>query len=100
MIAAQTGIAGSSTIGDYVVLAGQVGISDKVRLEDRVVICAQSGIPTGKIVRAGSAMLGSPARPLASFKKIYAQWANLPNLAKKVENLSLQLAGQSKSDGS
>ena len=29
VIAAQAGIAGSSTIGDYVVLAGQVGISEK-----------------------------------------------------------------------
>jgi len=100
VIAAQAGIAGSSTIGDYVVLAGQVGISDKVRLEDRVVVGAQSGIPTGKVVRAGSAMMGSPARPLASFKKVYAHWMNLPNLAKKVERLSRQLAGQSKSDGS
>ena len=76
------------------------GISDKVRLEDRVVVGAQSGIPTGKIVRAGSAMMGSPARPLASFKKVYAHWMNLPNLAKKVEHLSRQLAAQSKSNGS
>ncbi|MGH7875914.1 MAG: UDP-3-O-(3-hydroxymyristoyl)glucosamine N-acyltransferase, partial [Candidatus Binatia bacterium] len=96
IIAAQAGIAGSSVIGDYVVLAGQVGIGDKVRLENRVVIGAQSGIPTGKVVRAGSVMLGSPARPLASFKKIYAHWVNLPNLAKKVERLSRQSAASSK----
>jgi UDP-3-O-[3-hydroxymyristoyl] glucosamine N-acyltransferase len=97
-ISAQTGIAGSSVIGDYVVLAGQVGISDKVRIEDRVIIGAQSGIPTGKLVRAGSMLLGTPARSLASFKKIYAQWVNLPNLGKKVQELSRLMAAQSKGD--
>jgi UDP-3-O-[3-hydroxymyristoyl] glucosamine N-acyltransferase len=88
VIAAQTGISGSVEIGDYVVMGGQVGVGDKVRIEDQAVIGAQAGIPSGKIVRRGSAMWGTPARPMAEFKKTYAQLANLPNLARKVKELA------------
>jgi UDP-3-O-[3-hydroxymyristoyl] glucosamine N-acyltransferase len=88
VIAAQTGISGSVEIGDYVVLGGQVGVGDRVRIEDQSVIGAQAGIPTGKIVRRGSAMWGTPARPMAEFKKTYAALTNLPKLAKKVRELS------------
>jgi UDP-3-O-[3-hydroxymyristoyl] glucosamine N-acyltransferase len=95
VIAAQTGISGSVEIGNFVVIGGQVGIGDKVRIEDQVVIGAQAGIPTGKVVRRGSVMWGTPARPMSEFKKIYAQIANLPNLAKKVKQLAESLAAKS-----
>lgn len=88
VIAAQTGISGSVEIGDYVVIGGQVGVGDRVRIEDQAVIGAQAGIPTGKIVRRASAMWGTPARPMAEFKKTYAALTNLPNLTKKVRELS------------
>jgi UDP-3-O-[3-hydroxymyristoyl] glucosamine N-acyltransferase len=88
VIAAQTGIAGSSEIGDYVVIGGQVGVGNGVRIEDRAVIGAQAGIPTGKKVRAGLTLWGTPARPLAEFKKTYAELTNLPKLVKKVKELS------------
>lgn len=96
VIAAQTGISGSVEIGNYVVIGGQVGIGDKVRIEDQVVIGAQAGIPTGKILRRGSAVWGTPARPMTEFKKSYAQVANLPRLAKKVDELAELMAGKSK----
>jgi UDP-3-O-[3-hydroxymyristoyl] glucosamine N-acyltransferase len=88
VIAAQTGISGSVDIGEYVVLGGQVGVADHVRLEDRVVAGAQAGIPTGKIIRKGTTVWGTPARPLAEFKKMYAHMANLPALARKLKELS------------
>src|SRR5690242_18198664 len=91
VIAAQTGISGSVEIGNYVVIGGQVGIGDKVRIEDQVTIGAQAGIPTGKIIRKGSAVWGTPARPMSEFKKTYAQIVNLPNLARKVSELSRRL---------
>jgi UDP-3-O-[3-hydroxymyristoyl] glucosamine N-acyltransferase len=92
VIAAQTGISGSVEIGDYVVIGGQVGVGDKVRIESQAVIGAQAGIPTNKVVRRGSAMWGTPARPMAEFKKTYAQIANLPNLAKKVNQMAKLIA--------
>lgn len=93
VIAAQTGISGSAQIGDYVVLAGQVGVADRVRIEDRAVVGAQAGIPTGKTVRKGSTMWGTPARPLAQFKKIYAHLSHLPKLAQTVKEISRRLPG-------
>jgi UDP-3-O-[3-hydroxymyristoyl] glucosamine N-acyltransferase len=65
-----------------------VGVADRVRIEDHSVIGAQAGIPTGKIVRRGSTMWGTPARPLDHFKKMYASLSNLPGLAKQVKELS------------
>ena len=88
VIAAQTGISGSVEIGEYVVLGGQVGVADHVRLEDQVVAGAQAGIPTGKIIRKGTTVWGTPARPLTEFKKMYAHMSNLPALARKVKELS------------
>jgi UDP-3-O-[3-hydroxymyristoyl] glucosamine N-acyltransferase len=92
VIAAQTGISGSVEIGDYVVMGGQVGVADHVRVEEGAVIGAQAGIPTGKIIRKGSTVWGTPARPLAEFKKQYAHLANLPNLARKVGELSRRVS--------
>jgi UDP-3-O-[3-hydroxymyristoyl] glucosamine N-acyltransferase len=97
VIAAQSGISGSVEIGDYVVMGGQVGVGDRARIEDQAVIGAQAGVPTGKIVRRGSAVWGTPARPMSEFKKSYAQLTNLPNLARKVNELWRLAAGSSKS---
>ncbi len=93
VIAAQTGISGSVEIGDYVVIGGQVGIADRVRIEDNVVIGAQAGIPTGKVVRKGSTVWGTPARPLTVFKRQYAHLSHLPSLAQKVKELSRKMSG-------
>jgi UDP-3-O-[3-hydroxymyristoyl] glucosamine N-acyltransferase len=95
VIAAQTGISGSVEIGNYVVIGGQVGIGDKVRIEDQVVIGAQAGIPTGKILRRGSAVWGTPARPMTEFKKSWAQVAKLPRLAREVKKLAEWVAARS-----
>ncbi|CAI5513609.1 unnamed protein product, partial [Closterium sp. Naga37s-1] len=44
IICGQTGIGGSSTLGDYVVLAGQVGVADHVTIADKVRVAAKSGV--------------------------------------------------------
>lgn len=84
VIAAQTGISGSAEIGDYVVIAGQVGIGERARIEDRVVVGGQAGILPGKVVRAGSVVWGTPARPLAEFKRLHAAWSRLPEWIEKL----------------
>jgi UDP-3-O-[3-hydroxymyristoyl] glucosamine N-acyltransferase len=96
VIAAQTGISGSAEIGDYVVMAGQVGVGPRVHIEDQAVIAGQSGVLDGKTVRKGSTVWGTPARPIANIKKIYASLTNLPNLTRMVEELSRRLPGDSK----
>lgn len=94
VIAAQTGISGSSTLGHHVVVGGQVGIADHCKLEDNSIAGAQAGIPTGKTIRGGQVVWGTPARPLEKFKEQYAWFARLPDLAARIKELEAKL-GQS-----
>jgi UDP-3-O-[3-hydroxymyristoyl] glucosamine N-acyltransferase len=87
VIAAQTGISGSSKLGHHVVVGGQVGIADHCTLEDGCIAGAQAGIPTGKIIRKGQTMWGTPARPLEQFKEAYFWFARLPELAERIKKL-------------
>jgi UDP-3-O-[3-hydroxymyristoyl] glucosamine N-acyltransferase len=87
VIAAQTGISGSSTIGKRAMIGGQVGIADHCTLEDGAIVGAQAGIPTGKTIRQSQIVWGTPARPLERFKAQYAWFARLPELAQRVRAL-------------
>jgi len=87
VIAAQTGISGSSTLGKRVVVGGQVGIADHCTLEDGAIAGAQAGIPTGKTIRKGQPVWGTPARPLDKFKEAYAWFARLPELAERIKKI-------------
>jgi UDP-3-O-[3-hydroxymyristoyl] glucosamine N-acyltransferase len=87
VVASQTGISGSSLIGKGVILAGQVGIADHCNVEDGAVVGAQAGVPTGKTIRSGQTVWGTPARPIERFKKQYAVYSRLPELAERVRKL-------------
>jgi UDP-3-O-[3-hydroxymyristoyl] glucosamine N-acyltransferase len=87
VIAAQTGISGSSKLGHHVVCGGQVGIADHCTLEDQSIAGAQAGIPTGKTIRTGQTVWGTPARPLEKFKEAYVWFARLPELGERIKKL-------------
>jgi UDP-3-O-[3-hydroxymyristoyl] glucosamine N-acyltransferase len=87
VVAAQTGISGSSVLGHHVTVGGQVGIADHCTLEDRSVAGAQAGIPTGKTIRSGQIVWGTPARRLDKFKEAYFWFARLPELAARIKKL-------------
>ena len=87
LVAAQTGISGSSVLGHHVIVGGQVGIADHCTLEDGAIVGAQAGIPTGKTIRGGQVVWGTPARPLHKFKEQYAWFARLPELAARIKKL-------------
>jgi len=87
VVAAQTGISGSSVLGHHVIVGGQVGIADHCTLEDQSIAGAQAGIPTGKTIRTGQVVWGTPARPLDKFKEQYAWFARLPELAARLKKL-------------
>jgi len=93
VVAAQTGISGSSVLGHHVVVGGQVGIADHCILEDGAVAGAQAGIPTGKTIRGGQTVWGTPAREIGKFKEAYAWYARLPELAARIKELEAKLAG-------
>lgn len=101
VIAAQTGISGSSTIGKRAMIGGQVGIADHCKLEDGAIAGAQAGIPTGKTIRSGQTVWGTPARPLEKFKEQYAWFARLSELAERIRKLESKMtakAQRSKTD--
>lgn len=70
VIAAQTGISGSSTVGTGAILGGQVGIGEHAQLEEGTILGGQSGVLSNKVFRGkGVACFGTPARPLREFLK-------------------------------
>jgi UDP-3-O-[3-hydroxymyristoyl] glucosamine N-acyltransferase len=88
VIAAQTGLSGGVTVGDYAVIGGQVGIGDKARIESGVVLGSGSGVLTSKIVRKGTEPLwGTPARPLREYLNQLAALAKLPSILRRLEKL-------------
>lgn len=91
VIAAQTGISGSCEIGQHAVIGGQVGFGERCTVESGSVIGAQAGIPTGKTIRSGEIVWGTPARPLAKFKKQFAWFERLPELAERLRALEERL---------
>lgn len=78
VLAAQTGISGSCTIGDGVFMGGQVGLSDHLTIGDGAQIAAGSGLMRN--VPSGEKWGGSPAR---SVKDWLREIATLAKLARK-----------------
>ena len=94
VVAAQVGISGSCTIGAQVLIGGQVGIAPHCTLEDDAIVGAQAGIPSGKTIRRGQTVWGTPARPFARFKEQYGWVSRLPELAERVRKLERNDAGE------
>ncbi|NJX15135.1 UDP-3-O-(3-hydroxymyristoyl)glucosamine N-acyltransferase [Tamlana crocina] len=85
VIAAQTGIAGSSKIGKNCQIGGQVGIVGHITIGDNVRIQAQSGI--GRNVKDNEMLQGSPAIKLSDYNKSYVHFKNLPAIVKNINEL-------------
>lgn len=73
VIAAQTGIAGSTIIGKNCILAGQVGIVGHVKIADNTTIGAKTGV-IGNIRKSGEILFGTPAIDRTLFLKAYAKF--------------------------
>jgi len=65
VMAAQAGIAGSTTIGDFVQIGGQAALAGHINVGANVRIGAQAGVMSD--VPAGSDVIGSPALPVREF---------------------------------
>jgi UDP-3-O-[3-hydroxymyristoyl] glucosamine N-acyltransferase len=86
VIAAQTGIAGSTKIGRFCMIGGQVGIIGHLTIADKVKIAAQSGVGAS-ILKVGEIIQGSPAFPIGDYKKSYIGFRRLPEIQSKIEEL-------------
>ena len=86
IIAAQTGISGSTVIEDDCVIGGQVGMGDHARVQSGAVIGSQAGVLPGKIVRPG-VWWGTPVQPLDEYKRQNAHLKGLQRLKDDVKEL-------------
>ncbi len=92
VIAAQTGISGSTIIEDYAVIGGQVGFGDHAHVQKGAVIGSKAGVLPGKIVRSGEIYWGVPVRPLREYKRLNALFGRLPEMKADIEELKKKLA--------
>jgi UDP-3-O-[3-hydroxymyristoyl] glucosamine N-acyltransferase len=89
VIAAQTGIAGSSKIGRNCMIGGQVGVSGHITIGNDVKIAAQSGISPS--VKDGKILMGSPAFDHDKYVKAYIHFRNLDKLVERINDLEKKI---------
>lgn len=89
VIAAQTGISGSTKIGKNCMIAGQVGFVGHINIGDEAKIGAQAGVNTN--VKDGSIVLGSPAIDISNYRRSAVHFKNLPDIVKRLEELERKL---------
>jgi UDP-3-O-[3-hydroxymyristoyl] glucosamine N-acyltransferase len=85
LIMAGVGIAGSTRIGNDVILAGHVGVTDHLVIGDRARIAAKSAIFGD--VPPGASFSGHPARPHRQFLRAQAAMYRLSPIVDEVEAL-------------
>ncbi len=86
VMAAQSGVSGSSKIGDSCIIAGQVGIVGHIEIANNTTVAAQSGV-TKTYTTEGLKLLGSPAFELKQSLKSYTVFKKLPDLLRRIEEL-------------
>ena len=84
VIVAQTGISGSTRVGERVMMGGQVGIVGHLEIGDGTAIGAQSGVSNSV---PGGVWFGSPAVPLAEAKRQIAWIHRLGKLFARVKEI-------------
>jgi UDP-3-O-[3-hydroxymyristoyl] glucosamine N-acyltransferase len=90
VIAAQTGISGSTKLGKQCVLGGQVGIAGHLHIADGTIFGAQTGVP-GSVKKLNQTLQGYPAIPIMSFQRSSIVYKNLPELQKTVYALQKKI---------
>jgi len=83
VIAAQTGISGSTKLGKHCVLAGQVGLAGHLQIADGTIFGAQTGVPNSVKI-PNQVLQGYPAIPVMNFHKSAIVHKNLPELQKLI----------------
>ena len=89
MIAAQTGISGSATIGSRNQIAGQVGMIGHIKTADDVIIIAQSGV--SKSITKPGTYFGAPAKEFRTALRQEGALRQLPELIERVKELEDKL---------
>ncbi|WP_419901597.1 UDP-3-O-(3-hydroxymyristoyl)glucosamine N-acyltransferase [Kiloniella sp.] len=80
VVVAQSGIAGSTTLEDYVVMGAQSGIAGHLKLGTGAQIAGRAAVI--KDVEPGQAVAGTPAMPIKDFFRLVAMWKKQLNTKK------------------
>lgn len=90
IIIAQTGIAGSTKTGKYVIIAGQVAVAGHLSIADKAIISARSGI--SKSITEGGKYGGVPVMPMSEHNRNTVYLRNIETYINQIKNLEQRLA--------
>ncbi|MDO4587397.1 MAG: UDP-3-O-(3-hydroxymyristoyl)glucosamine N-acyltransferase [Planctomycetia bacterium] len=90
LICASVGIAGSTTTGDYVVMAGRVGIRDHIHIGSGAVLGAMAGIMAN--VPEKARVVGIPATPEKEQMKKQVALSKLPEMRREMKSMQAAIA--------
>ncbi len=94
LMAAQSGIAGSSKVGHHLMMGGQSGIKDNLKIGDNVTLLARTLI-TSK-TDDNAMVAGMPSRPIKVWRQIQALINNLDGLFERMKKIERLLHKQEK----
>ncbi len=89
VIAAQTGIAGSTQVGSHVIMGGQVGLAGHLKIGDHVTLATRTGVMED--IPEKGLYWGSPSAPMTEEMKNVAAYRQLPELIKRIRSLEKKL---------
>ena len=90
VMAAQTGISGSTKVGKNCMFGGQVGLAGHIKIANGTKIGAQAGI-LGDVKEENSTIIGSPAIDLKQFLRSSVIFKKLPEIKTKLDALEKEL---------
>ena len=89
VIVSQSGVAGSSTLGNRVIAGAQVGIVGHIQVADDVMLGARAGLT--KSVTEKTVMSGTPAIPHRDWLRFSALRTELPSIRRRVKAIETAL---------
>ena len=89
VIAAQSGVSGSTKIGKNVMIAGQVGFAGHLTIGDGAKFAAQSGIANN--IKANTVNQGAPAYNYRDYQKSYIYFKKLPETNDRITKLEQEI---------
>ncbi|GHT20253.1 UDP-3-O-acylglucosamine N-acyltransferase [Bacteroidia bacterium] len=90
VIAAQSGVAGSTKIGKNCMFAGQVGVAGHLTVADGTIFGAQTGV-AGSIKTPNAAYQGTPAVPVGIFRRSSVVYKLLPEMQNTIFQLEKRI---------
>jgi UDP-3-O-[3-hydroxymyristoyl] glucosamine N-acyltransferase len=90
VLAAQSGVSGSTKVGANSVIGGQVGIAGHLTLAKGTQIGAQAGL-NFNITEENKQWHGSPAQPLRNWMRASVIFKQLPEIEKRIHTLEEEI---------